>query len=388
MLVKDENSYGNPLLGFTSAFNNNPQTSEQERDLKERSIKKVKPNEITDEIIQVGSGNVNCSDNMKNAKESITGTLSYKDSLLNAGATPSVEDWSMEEDNLPENRWVDSCPEPPLLATNVGKEHGGASDNGGESEKEPVHILNKEATYAYETKSLSEAQNQNAIIMQDQVIMEVDASNKNIESNTEGQKAHFGPWMLVKRFNPARGRFPTKDSNGKSISKYKSEHSIKNLSPIGGSRYASLAEVNDPVKDSFTAIRNVPIVPQVGQGSQMIKEIRVRNANGGKNSQQKDNNKRLGPGPKTKPVRNTPVEKETKPISDPKLQVESNQSDASTREDARMTMKEKEQQILHRMRILSKEGSNFFDQYTTHVVLPNQETINFLHNGTAQFINE
>ncbi|KAK7245034.1 hypothetical protein RIF29_39864 [Crotalaria pallida] len=58
----------------------------------------------------------------------------------------------------------------------------------------------------------------------------------------------------------------------------------------------------------------------------------------------------------------------------------------SINEEAKSAMREKEKQILNRMKILSKESSNFFDQYTTQVTLPNQEFINTVHNRNALLI--
>ncbi|KAK7251054.1 hypothetical protein RIF29_33927 [Crotalaria pallida] len=265
--------------------------------------------------------------------------------------------------------------------------HGAALNGDEEAGGRTTQILNKESLDSGETNPLIETQDQQAVIMHDQSIMEVETSDRKIFPSADCEEPLFGPWMLVRKYNKVRGRSPAKDSNGKASSKFRGESSIKNPSSVNGSRFSSLAEANVSMQDSPVNNDNASTLPQVGPKILMNKEVKVRNSAGGKNSQQKSVTKVVGLGPKAKPSRTGPLEKGTKHISKSRTQVDQNAADAAAREEAKMAMKDKEKQMLHRMKILSKKGSNFLEQHTTQVILPNQEIINSLHNNINHVIS-
>ncbi|KAK7245915.1 hypothetical protein RIF29_40769 [Crotalaria pallida] len=109
------------------------------------------------------------------------------------------------------------------------------------------------------------------------------------------------------------------------------------------------------------------------------KPIKIRNSTGGKNPQSKY--KQINKGP------NTPVQKESSSKSNPEVTVTQNQHNIS--EEQERNSKEKEVRVLHRMRTLMKQGHNGIDGFTTRVVLPNVEMVDFnlLQRGKNTVIN-
>ncbi|KAK7281186.1 hypothetical protein RIF29_08941 [Crotalaria pallida] len=107
--------------------------------------------------------------------------------------------------------------------------------------------------------------------------------------------------------------------------------------------------------------------------------IRVRNALGGKNPQTKIKQTTKGP--------NIPANKENN--TKPSMELPDPKSQHSAAVEQTRTNKDKELLILHKMRNIVRQGHNGIDNFTTHVVLPNAEMVDFdlLQRGQNTVLN-
>ncbi|KAK7282130.1 hypothetical protein RIF29_10697 [Crotalaria pallida] len=216
----------------------------------------------------------------------------------------------------------------------------------------------------------------NAEIQHKQImVINEEETNKDMKNNISIVKdssttnSPFGPWMLVKnpprfkgkQFNPSNDHTPSMKAKG--------------------SRFASLIEETEDEENlieyetgpSISAEANLN---QVGLVVSPKKTIRVCDPLAGRNSQHrpfKNNNQQSQL--RTKPTMSGS-------LRPPQASHKSHENILSTHQndEQRKQMKEKEKAILHKMRILEKQGIGNIDSFCTQVLLPPSSNFNLVYS--------
>ncbi|KAK7243796.1 hypothetical protein RIF29_38608 [Crotalaria pallida] len=206
-----------------------------------------------------------------------------------------------------------------------------------------------------------------------------DIPNKGLNNltDTKSEASHFGPWMLVRKSPRIRGKglATLKDFN---------------QGGINGSRFASLNEENEMGSEDTNPPR--VIVDDSANNNNKeeniglsTKRIKVRNPYAGKTPQNRPK-QFLSPKTFKGPIINQKQPPEvTKPKQISDLKKDSN---VAHEEPPRYSNKT-ENEILHRMKIMQKQGVTGIDNIATHVFLPDPDMVDFAHlrRGSNTVIN-
>ncbi|KAK7267032.1 hypothetical protein RIF29_19696 [Crotalaria pallida] len=191
-------------------------------------------------------------------------------------------------------------------------------------------------------------------------------------------------------------RPPRRINNGFHIKK---EDSATNYH---GSRFMALNEPTEGVsvdlpntiENSDSILEDKRKVDTHGPANKKI--VRAKNSMAGKNPQQKPKHSTKGPINNQKNKTDVPKHKSIDPPSIPSTvkndassSVQSNGSSLAHNDDSHSHRNKNDAVILHRMRLLQKQGHTGLDTITTQVSLPSTEEIEFaqLHRGRISVIN-
>ncbi|KAK7290252.1 hypothetical protein RIF29_04535 [Crotalaria pallida] len=206
--------------------------------------------------------------------------------------------------------------------------------------------------------------------IQTEIIKETrDSSTVSLEASP------FGPWMLVPKNPRFKGRPNLVHSAG--------NRSFGNV----GSRFSSLMENTDLVEENTHASQegNEEIVPPSikDKNLESKKHSRGRANQGSKNNNMPKPKQAIKePILRTKSIENNKAPKV--PFGPQSSQPTQDEKENSVSEKGRL-QREKEKLILHNMKILEKNGINGLDLISTHVMLPNAESINFARAKRQSF---
>ncbi|KAK7244186.1 hypothetical protein RIF29_39004 [Crotalaria pallida] len=317
--------------------------SEQEKGQKERSNKKVKPNEGSESEYALGMEDASYEMVEDEGDKSSKGL--YKESLMKPVWDVNNIPFVLDED-LPENK----C--------------GGQNEHADSRcnmvvQKSPVEVHTVTGT------------KENLPNMETQLIEQVsDANPDNPADDLEGEENQEEANCFAKK-EAATFTAPKSKGNGK----------LQNGdSGFRGSRFNAIGE-EEPMTDldNDTVTTNT----HVGNEGRLIAPIKdkvvvkLRNTTGGKNPQSKPGSSRIHPGKEGRPK---PVQREPKEIgSGPKPVVKTPQLEAGPSDNDKALLKAKEEEVLQRMKIISKDNPSAGLNHVTQVLMPSTEIMNFVY---------
>ncbi|KAK7268256.1 hypothetical protein RIF29_20951 [Crotalaria pallida] len=195
--------------------------------------------------------------------------------------------------------------------------------------------------------------------------------------DTKSETSHFGPWVLVRRSPRFRG---------------KGAASLKDINQggINGSRFASLNEENEMGIEGINpsnansdepATRN----SKVESLGLLNKKIKIRNPNAGRNPQNRPKNLQ---SPKTHKGSITNLKHSVEP-SKAKHTPDPKKDPILVCEEPLRNSTKTDNVILHKMKILQKQGVTGLENKATQVIVPNPDMVDFarLRRGLNTVIN-
>ncbi|KAK7261335.1 hypothetical protein RIF29_27644 [Crotalaria pallida] len=336
--------------------------SEQEKDLRERSVKKFKPDDpITPSDTVMGEG-VGNEDQVEVSKAQPP--RPYLESLMKA--VGGVSEWEVpegEDEDLPKNRWY-------------------ALFDGGVSTGTPC--TNKEGADSVAKMVLDDKVTEEfSVSVSDQAAPRISVHDG---GDISKDCSPFGPWMMVRRPPRFKGKGKSKEAS----------HNYKdgeNVSPniSSGSRFIALESADvgneDSAKgDSTLRTTHEPCIntnqdghpTNIIKGREVFSQVtKVRNAKGDKN-------------PQPKPIK-TPLQKDRGPVSKPssrvlspaKAQVGDEQPPPAVAKPDMATMREKERILLLKMKEFERRNPHILDQMVTRVHYDHLPVHNHFHGSRA-----